>query len=77
MDECAHGLEYRLWAGCVDLNFNLDKLDGEAERRVAPAGVKAHVKGARLPSLQDNRRLVAACIVRWLVAAPLSEGGQP
>jgi hypothetical protein len=30
----------------VDLNFNLDKSDGEAETRRRVAGVKAHVKGA-------------------------------
>jgi hypothetical protein len=49
VEERAHGLEYRSRARCVDLNLTLDKSDGEAERRVA--GVKAHVKGARLPSL--------------------------
>jgi hypothetical protein len=65
-----------LAARCVDLNFDLDKSDdGKAERRVA--GVKAHVKGARLPSLQGNRRRVAARIGGWLAAAPLSGGGQP
>ncbi len=41
----------------MDLNFNLDKLDGEAERRAAgvkaqvearSAGGKAHVEGAVL-----------------------------
>jgi hypothetical protein len=29
----------------VDLNFNLDKSDGEAERRAGAAGVKAQVEG--------------------------------